>query len=221
MKILIVSATIFEMAPLMKHLDEKCQKASFFEYKNEKHQIYPLVSGVGMVNMSLALSRFEGIKEMNLIINMGIAGAYDRKLKIGDLVEVAADRYADLGVENADGSFTDIHELDLISHDYYPFDNGWIYNEKFKLDLGLPKIKGLTVNKVTGTEKTREALMNKYQADIETMEGAAFMHTCRILDAKFHQIKSISNYVENRNRDNWDIPLALDNLNDFVIKILS
>jgi futalosine hydrolase len=221
MKILIVSATIFEMAPLIKHLDEKFDKTSFFEYKNEKHSIFPLVSGVGMVNMALAVSRFEGIKNIDVAINMGIAGAYDRSLSIGEVVEVISDRYGDLGVQTANGSFTDVFELDLIQDDYYPFTKGWLINEKFKFETKLPAKKGLTVNKVTGTDQTKVELMNKYNPDIETMEGAGFMQVCKMLDVKFHQIKAISNYVESRNKDNWNIPLALDNLNEKIIKLIS
>lgn len=221
MKILIVSATIFEMAPLMKHLDEKCEKVSFFEYKNSIHTIYPLVSGVGMVNMTLAMSRFSNLSEIDVAINMGIAGAYDTSMQIGEVIEVVTDRYGDMGVENADGTFMDVHELDLIPMNYYPFINGELHNEKRKLAIDLPQKKGITVNKVTGTEASKNRMIQKYNPEVETMEGAAFMHTCRIMDMKFHQIKSISNYVEARNKDKWDIPLALDNLNKEIIKIIS
>jgi futalosine hydrolase len=221
MKILIVSATIFEMAPLMTYLDEKCEKVSFFEYKNDKHTIYPLVSGVGMVNMTLAMCRFSNIDQIDVAINMGIAGAYDTSMTIGDVIEVVSDRYGDMGVENADGTFTDVHELDLIPKDYYPFVGGELQNEKRKLTIELRQKKGITVNKVTGTEAVKNSMIQKYNPDVETMEGAAFVQTCRIMDMKFHQIKSISNYVEARNKDNWNIPLALDNLNKEVIKIIS
>jgi futalosine hydrolase len=31
----------------------------------------------------------------------------------------------------------------------------------------------------------------------------------------------VSNYVEKRNRDNWDIQLAIKNLNNFAIELVS
>ena len=37
---------------------------------------------------------------------------------------------------------------------------------------------------------------------------------------KFLQIRSISNYVETRNRENWNIPLAIQNLNQVLTEML-
>ena len=38
-------------------------------------------------------------------------------------------------------------------------------------------------------------------------------------NVSFLQIRSISNYVEERNKDNWDIPIAIKNLNSTLIDI--
>jgi futalosine hydrolase len=221
MKILITSATVFEMAPLMMYFEEKCKKESFFKFSNEKHTFYPFVTGVGAVNTAMGLVRFTDVRDMDVILNMGIAGSYNPSLNLGEVVEVTKDRFGDLGVENADGSFTDVHELELIDKDYYPFKDGWINIDKIKIENSLKKVSGVTVNKVTGTNASAKNMMDKYHADIETMEGAAFMLACRTLDIKFHQIRSISNYVENRDRNKWKLDLAIDNLNNEIIKLLS
>jgi len=34
------------------------------------------------------------------------------------------------------------------------------------------------------------------------------------------QIRSVSNYVEKRNKENWNIPLALKNLQSILIELL-
>ena len=36
----------------------------------------------------------------------------------------------------------------------------------------------------------------------------------------FLQLRSISNYVEERNKANWDIPLAIKNLNDKLSEVI-
>ena len=51
-----------------------------------------------------------------------------KDLKIGDVVNVVSERFADLGVENADGTFTDVHELGLINSNDTPFQDGVLYN---------------------------------------------------------------------------------------------
>ncbi|HMQ88955.1 MAG TPA: hypothetical protein PKB07_15270, partial [Flavilitoribacter sp.] len=57
-------------------------------------------------------------------------------------------------------------------------------------------------------------------ADIETMEGAAFFYVCLMESVPFLAIRSISNYVEARNREAWDIPGAIRALNDVVKGLL-
>ena len=53
------------------------------------------------------------------------------------------------------------------------------------------------------------------------MEGAACMMVAEKLDVKFMQIRSVSNYVETRNRDNWNLDLAIKNLHKELYNILS
>lgn len=221
MKILIVAATVFEIAPLLEYLETNCKKTSFIEYQNDHHSIFTLVTGVGSVYTALALSRYSGIKEIDVAINVGVAGSFDTKIELGSVIEVIEDRFGDLGVEEADGSFTDIHQLDLIGKDYFPFDNGSIKNERLKIEFNLPKKSSITVNKVHGSKSSIDAIKDKYHPDVESMEGAAFMMTCKTMDVKFHQIRAISNYVEPRNKDNWKLNLAIDNLNATLIKALN
>lgn len=217
MKILIVSATSYEIAPLIKYLDEHAEKASFFDYKLNGHTIYPLVTGVGALMTSFAMARYTDIANVDVAINAGVAGSYNDRYRPGDVVEVVSDRFADLGVEEADGSFTDVYQMGLSDPQRYPFDQGWITNVKQKHHTGLPQVKGLTVNKVHGTQESIDVTVAKYNGDVESMEGAGFMYAARALDMDFHQIRSISNMVEPRNKENWRIREAIDNLNAHLI----
>ncbi len=221
MRLLIVSATGFEMTPLLNFLEENAEKQSFFTYRYKQHLIHPLVTGVGSVNTALGLSRCEFIREIDVAIQMGVAGAFDRKLTLGSTCEVVADRFADLGVEEADGSFTDVYELSLCPPNTFPFENGWLYGGDAGIHTGLTKVKALTVNKVHGYAPSIERIENKYTAQLESMEGAAFLYACRLMDVKCAQIRSISNYVEPRNRAGWQLELAIDNLNREVIRIIN
>lgn len=220
MKILIVSATVFEIAPLLEHLEDNFKKTSFFEFNNDKHTIYPLVTGVGMVNTAFALARFSKIQEVDVAFNLGICGSFNREFELGDVLEISKDTFGDLGVEEINGDFTDVFSLELIDKNYFPFENGWINNEKTKLQLSLPKANSITVNKVHGSESSINKIKTHYNADLESMEGAAFFYACKSMDVKCHQIRSISNYVEPRNKENWKIEMAIENLNKKVIGII-
>jgi futalosine hydrolase len=55
---------------------------------------------------------------------------------------------------------------------------------------------------------------------VESMEGAAFMFACEIEDIPYVQIRAISNYVEKRNKEGWNIPLAIENLNRKIMEII-
>ena len=52
------------------------------------------------------------------------------------------------------------------------------------------------------------------------MEGAAYMYACKMLELNGFQIRAVSNYIEDRNRANWEIEKALENLEKTTIKII-
>lgn len=221
MKILIVSATTFEISPLLQHLDEHAERLSFFSYKYGENEIYPLVTGVGALNTAFGIARFKDPEHIDVAFNVGLAGAYHSNQELGAVVEVTTDRFADLGVEEKDGSFTDVFDLGLSQKDQFPYDEGWIKNTKPKFNLNLPKVLALTVNKVHGNHESIRRIKSKYTADVESMEGAGFLYACRIMDIHSHQIRAISNYVEPRDKANWKIEIAIDNLNTYLIQLLN
>lgn len=221
MNILIVSATSFEIAPFIKYLEEKAEKASFFDFKLNGHTIYPLVTGVGALNTAFGMARYKGLEEADIAINVGVAGAYYPSLKKGEVVEILTDRFADLGIEEADGSFTDVFDLGLTKAEQYPYTRGWIRNTKNKYKTKLKPVIGLTVNKVHGTTESIDKIKSKYDADVESMEGAGFLYACRMAEINCNQIRAISNHVEPRNKNNWKIELAIDNLNKELIRFIT
>lgn len=220
-KLLVTSATSFELVPFMEFLEKEGQKKSFFEYVFNDISIFPLVTGVGPTFTAFALSRFTDIKDIDFAINIGIAGAYNKTHSIGDTFQVDRDCFGDLGVEEADGSFTDVFDMELMDDKSFPFVNKWMINDtKKKMTSDLPAASCLTVSRVAGTEATVNARIIKYNADLESMEGAAFAYACKMMQVDYLQLRSASNYVEVRNRDNWNIELAIQNVNAELIKTL-
>jgi futalosine hydrolase len=135
------------------------------------------------------------------------------------VLEVSEDRFGDMGYEDKNGKFIDIFESNLAQQEFPYTMDGWL-KPLNTFATALPKVIGVTVNKVSGTEESAKLLHQKYRADIETMEGAAFFLVCMLNKIPCIQIKSVSNYVEARDKSKWDIPLAVKNLNTTVRDII-
>ena len=220
MKILLVSATPFEIAPTINYLSENFKKVKEDVYAKNKLTVRIVVTGVGMPYTAYHLGKTFGEEKFDLAINAGIAGAYNRGLKIGDVVNVISEQFGDLGIEEADGSFSDLFDNKLLVKNNEIFTEGKIINPDTRAFDFLPKAKGLTVNKVHGYPTSIAAVIHKYDADTESMEGAAFFLVCKEEKVRFLQLRSISNYVEKRNRKNWNLSLAIENLNVVLQQII-
>lgn len=221
MDILLVSATSYEMAALVQRIEAQNPRDEAGFYHLPPVRVRPLVTGVGMVNTAYQLGQMYATYRPHLALNIGIAGALDTQLHPGDVVGVRTERFADLGVEEADGGFTDLFGLHLQEPDQWPYASGLLHCPQVETASFLPMVHGLTVNRVHGTAGSIAALRKRYpDAQVESMEGAAFFFACLMAQVTFLQIRSISNYVEPRNRANWDIPLALERLHDTIWHML-
>jgi futalosine hydrolase len=222
MTILIVAATAFEIAPIVHFFEEHAQKINPNSYFFNGKNLEILITGVGIAHTVFALThRLSRSPKPDLVINMGIAGAFDRQLQLGDVVQVTSERFGDLGVEEIDGRFTDVFELDFIPKNIFPFENGILKNMLPLKNMDMQHVTDLTVQKVHGTAASIKAIQQKYpDIQVETMEGAAFFFVCLQKNVAFAQIRAISNYVTPRNRANWKISLAIEQLNDCFLLIL-
>lgn len=222
MNILFAAATPFEIQPLLDYLKKKFVTSGHFTYQKGELEVSVLVTGVGLPMMAYGMGKVLANKEVHLAVNAGIAGAINRELNIGEVVQVSSERFADLGVQEADGSFTDVHELGLIEASAAPFTNGKLLNAAAGQFHFLPIAHGISVNKVHGYPPDIDAIRAKYpDAEVESMEGAAFFYACLQEGIPFLEIRSISNYVEARNRENWNIPLAIEKLNIVLIELIN
>ena len=167
-----------------------------------------MVTGVGMVNTTFSLTKRLSKKSYDLVINIGVAGSFSDEIKIGDVVEVVEDNFSEIGFENGH-SFSEFTNFRI--------ENSFKVNEK----TNLKKAKGITVNTVHGNEKTIAEIMSRLNPDVESMEGAACFMVCEQFEISCIQIRAISNKVEKRNTANWNLPLAIKNLNNKVEQIIS
>ena len=158
-------------------------------------------------NLAQILSR----AKYDLAINCGVAGSFIRDIKIGEVVYVAQDIFAELGAED-DEKFLTLSQLGLIGSDTFTPDA----IKQYPVLNKLKKVKGITVNTVHGNENSIKKITDRLQPDIETMEGAAFYFVCESEKIPAIQLRGISNYVEKRNRENWNMPLAVKSVSEVV-----
>lgn len=185
--------------------------------------VQSLVAGVGAIATAWAMKQWLDVNPPpDLALNAGIAGSYRDYIPAGEVVLPTSDCFADLGVETPDGFLT-VYEAGLTDPNQLPFNAGWIIAEnrfvKTASDYIKP-VRAITVNSATGSEAAIRRLTEKYNPDIETMEGAAFFYICAMEGIPFLSVRAISNKVEPRNRNKWDIPLALDNLSAKLKELL-
>jgi futalosine hydrolase len=147
---------------------------------------------------------------------MGICGTFNNNLDIGSVVHVYEDQFAEMGAE--DGmKFLSMEDLKLEAITKITNKDSLEAHQILAL---LPKVNGITVNKVHGNEKSIQKIVNRFHPIVESMEGAAFMFACEQEQIPYFQIRAVSNLVERRNKNNWNIPLAIENLNKKIVNFL-
>ena len=211
MKILFVCATPAEAVLPGVNPDDSI--GTVHKLTHTSHQMDVLITGAGMVATTYHLGRRLLMEQYDLAVNVGICGTFSESL-MGKTVNVKQDCFGDFGAEDHE-EFLDVFQLGLMNADDFPFKNGWMYTDA-KMEIEslnkLPQVKGVTVNTGSGNNENINKLKAKYNADIESMEGAAFIYCCKMNNVPCLQIRSVSNYIEKRNRNSWQIEPALNNL---------
>lgn len=223
MKLLVVAATLPEIKPLMSSLGQS--EAKEFSTKTiHYHQlsIDTLITGVGLMHTAYFMGKVLAKNTYDLALQFGIAGSFRKDIAPGVTVNVVEEVVADLGAEDKN-NFLDATELHLLPPDQFPYQAGKLLNTTVDSVYGvsaLKKVKGISVNKVHGYQYSIDKIILKYDPDVESMEGAAFFYACFMERLPCLQIRAVSNYIEDRNKDRWNIPLAIGNLNKIALKII-
>jgi futalosine hydrolase len=223
MRILVVAATQWELAPCVGALRHKASDGRRIStYTHNGLDIDTLTTGVGMVATAAWCSRVLAEQPYDLALNVGLCGSFDRTLQPERVVHVVCDRVSELGAEDGD-AFLTIHELDLLGADEFPFVDGQLKNLQpppIEPLRALESVTGITVNTVHGDDQSIAAVVSRFEPQVESMEGAAFMYACLIHGLPFAQVRAVSNVVERRNRAAWKIGAAIDALGAAARSIL-
>ncbi len=162
--------------------------------------VHVVAVGVGPVEAAHGTARALAARRYRAVINAGIAGGFRERCTVGDVVAVAREEYADLGLE--DGSAfplpagaalarTAEAHPDLLR----PF-----------LDGLIPVIvgRGVTSATVTSTDARAVLLARRYRPDVESMEGFAVLRAAEQVGVPAIGIRGVSNLVGDRARSEWN-----------------
>ncbi len=194
-----------------------------------KHEIEPtlinnvtdvLFTGVGVPATIYHLQKKIQHFHYNMVIQAGIAGAFTPILPLGETVVVKKDTFGDLAIEE-NGKLSHIFSEGLGDKNEFPYNKGWLINDHGYLSYSdLLSVKAITINKISDSEIQKHQLIETYHPDIESMEGAALHYVCLQENIPFLQLRSISNYVGERDKNKWKMKLAIGNLNEELAKLI-
>jgi futalosine hydrolase len=187
--------------------------------------------GVGKANAAASATYLLEQYRPSLMIITGCGGAYPGSgLAVGDLAVASDELFADEGTETL-GGWLDLQAMQL---PLYTQQNRQYYNtiplsrhaaeKAMQLadthGVRLTRGRFLTVSACSGTRARGLELRRRHQAICENMEGAS----CALVALRYGvpclEIRGISNLVEDRDLSRWDLLLAMEAAQRFVIKVV-
>ena len=181
-----------------------------------------LISGIGLTASTYHLAKQLALKKYDLVIQAGVAGCFDLRIPLGAVVAVKQDTIADQSVVELQKLKT-LFDLKLVPQDQYPYKNGWLINSNKEIlkKTKLKIVKGISVNQISTSKQMIKFYRDAFDPVTESMEGAALHYVCLMENVPFVQIRSISNYIGERNKQKWNMMNSIVNLNEALIKIIN
>jgi futalosine hydrolase len=211
MKILVVSATEIELQPFLNLLNKDKRL-----FKN----IDTLITGIGLTATTYSLSKYFATQKPDLVVQAGVGGCFDVSIPLGCVLAIKQEAIADQSVIELDKLKT-LFDLQLVPENQYPFKNGWLVNKCAILKkINLKKVTGISVNEITTSRQKVKFYKEHFNPIVESMEGAALHYVCLMEKTPFIQLRSVSNYIAERNKKNWNMKESIINLNNELIKLL-
>jgi futalosine hydrolase len=210
MQLLLCASTEFEIRQILDFIRE--EKIS---------DVDTLITGVGMMPALYSLTKKVLNKRPDFILQAGVAGCLDENLPLTKIVLVENESIGDLGVEE-NGTFKTLFDLKLLEKNFFPWQNARLSNNVEVLkSSGLTIVDGVTVNEISTNKERIAYYKNQLNASIESMEGAALHYIALQEKIPFLQMRSLSNFVGERDKSKWMMDIAIANLNIELKRIIT
>lgn len=226
-EVLLLSATAFEQDLLSAQLEGRVeQQVAGRRWQRGQlagREVLMVEGGIGAVNTAHALTCALQIFQPALVLQAGVGGAYPAAgLGIGDVALASEENYGDLGVrtragwQSAESIGIPVLQQAAPFFNRFPLDPKQVARaEQILQDSawagGPPALRSgpfVTVQECSGLASLGEERAARFAGLCENMEGAAAAHLCRLYRIPFLEVRGISNLVEDRRREGWDLPLA-------------
>ena len=236
--ILILGAVDSELAGLIQKIFHP--KQSIIGHRNiifgtvGNAHIKLLTSGPGIVNTAQALTAMIESERPQLIVQTGCAGVFRQSgLTIGDICIATEEIDIHTGLESSSDAYvTDelpfaLLQTPKVIKNRYPINEKLVnhafqilQSDKLSSEFQIKKGPFITVSTITTTNNRAAALFKEFTPCMEEMEGAAAAHVAVLYNIPFIEIRSASNFVGNRDRDEWNTDLAFQNACNAVYKFI-
>jgi futalosine hydrolase len=187
---------------------------------SDTHLTSTLITGVGSLPTTWSLTRQIDRERPNLIIQAGIAGCFTGRSP-GEVLAIRDETLADLGVWE-DHQFKTTFDLQLADPNQPPFTAGRLVNPYPTLltFTRLETVSAITVNEISTNPDRIDWYRTRTGAAVESMEGGALHYVGLRERTAFLQLRSVSNQIGTRDKSKWNIPLAIQRLNEELIRLL-
>ncbi len=235
--IVITAATHCEVALMLRSLGGRTVESSggfpVWEGDGAAGRLVIAVTGMGKINAAAAAALLCERFRPALIINTGCAGAFPESgLTVGDLALASLELAADEGVQTPT-SWLSYEDIGIPAVEL----QGARYFNEFPLSAAaaqravrlaaavgtaLTRGKFLTVSTCSGTAERGRELYQRFGAPLcENMEGAAVAQVALRYGVESLELRGISNLVEDRDLSRWNIPLAVERAQRFLLEFIS
>ncbi len=215
MNCLIVAATAREIAPFLDYY-RNAEKTGHIDISLDV-----LISGIGMTATTYHLAKQFAIRKPDMVVQAGVAGCFDTSLPLGTVVAIKQDTIADESVVELKNLKT-LFDLKLVPQNQHPYKNGWLINpgKEMLKRTKLKAVRGISVNQITTSKQMIGFYKEQFNPVTESMEGAALHYVCLSENVPFLQVRSISNYIGERNKRKWNMVDSIARLNKELIRLL-
>ncbi|MCR5458217.1 MAG: 5'-methylthioadenosine/adenosylhomocysteine nucleosidase [Clostridiales bacterium] len=222
----IICALKLEAEGIISHI-ENCKSTNLFGIMYNfgtigKKKVVVSICGMGKVNAAICAQTMIMTFTPDVIINVGVGGALDSTLKLGDIV--ISDR---LVQHDVDTSYLG-DPIGYISGT----DKTFFDADKTVRDRLEKAIKELNYSYRIGTiasgdqfissKEAKDRIVKNFGGIVAEMEGAAVAHVCYVANVKFCILRSISDGAdENSNMDFFSFTkMAADKSTNVILKLL-
>jgi futalosine hydrolase len=236
MSVLVVAATGLELAAAL-GAPAGWRQGEVLEIDAFGRRVLGLVTGIGVVNAALELGRALARSDVTGVLNLGVAGSFDlASHPVGAVRLVERECWPEYGLLAAGEATADARGLGFPLNDVSKTASGGSCDAIFETltwdapaelaALGLAArdwqtASSLTVSGVTADAPRARALVERFGAGLENMEGFALAYGARRSRLPFAELRAVSNAVGVRPPEGWNLPGALSALGQAARRILA